>query len=199
MPIINVPVPGKFDAGKAFLDLETIKVETGGFIMSNGEPLRRRWKIEMAGIGTWVNGITLIYSADSEEEMLEGIAGAVGGREVVYAATRQFDEMILKGRFTNARRAHEPEPFFPAMSGAELLRWTNIGVGHKGYPRGADLPSKEVPAMIQRGHIRIVLIHLLRDVCQLILANGNPGPNCESWCLAVLRDTDYAEKQIFED
>ena len=187
------------DGGTAYLDLETRKVPApAGFRMRNGEPLRNRWSVLMAGIASYADGIRLIESADSEESMLAAIANVIGDREAVYSATREFDEMILKGRFTNARRAHEPVPFYPAMPGAEATEWRNLR-GTPGYPRATDVPSREVPVAATDGRIDLVLVHLLRDVCELVLADGNPDAECEAWCLDVLRSTDFAREAIFGD
>ncbi len=47
----EIPVPGIFDRDVALIDLETSKVATpAGTMNANGEPMRLRWMIEMAGI-----------------------------------------------------------------------------------------------------------------------------------------------------
>jgi hypothetical protein len=186
-------VPGRFASGVAFLDLETEKVPTDGFVMKNGEPLRRRWSAYMAGVG--VNGKVRIIERDDEGGevgFLAGLRKVIGRAEVVvYGATREFDEMILKGRFTNARRAHEPVPFYPALPGADYLSWRNVGNIHvRGIERSpeADWPNKV-------GY-ELSLVHNLRDVVALILIDGDPDPECWAWCERVMTDTEFARREI---
>ena len=48
----EIKIPGRFTRGVAFLDLETWKVPVpGDFRMANGEPLRNRWSVALAGVG----------------------------------------------------------------------------------------------------------------------------------------------------
>jgi len=199
-----IPVPGKFAEGVAFLDLETRKVPIGptemspdGLVMKNGELLRRRWQAFLAGVAR-DGEIRIVEYEDDEYDFLVAVRGAIGNADtVVYGATRQFDEMILKGRFTNARRAHENLPFFPAMPGASELWWRCIGTAPHDYPRSADVPSREVSRSYVEGRYASVLAHNLRDVCELILAVGDPDAECRSWCLQVLYDLPFAVEEIF--
>jgi hypothetical protein len=190
-----IPVPGTWARGVALLDLETRKVPApAGFRMRNGEPLRQRWSVAMAGIARG-GVIFLVDDAFSEEDRLAGIGERLAGApEIRYAATREFDEMVLRGRFTNARRAHAHEPFYPAMPGAELARWRNVRFTPD-VPRGADVASRDVPAALARGDWEPVAVHLLRDVAELILT-ANPDAECRAWCLRVLADYAYALNEI---
>lgn len=185
-----VRVPGHFSDEAAFLDLETVKVPAGsvgseGFRMKSGELLRKRWSAFMAGVA-YDGEIRILEQTNSEQDFLVGVRAAIGNADtVVYAATREFDEMILKGRFTNARRAHENIPFFPAMPGAYELWWRNMGVLDKG-DRTKDTDSKGVWREYNSGLRELVLIHNLRDVAELILAAGDPDETCAVWCRTVL-------------
>jgi hypothetical protein len=116
--------------------------------------------------------------------------------EVRYGATREFDEMICRGRFTNARRAHLPAPAFPAVPGAEDLRWVNLKAGHP-VPRDPDdLPSWDVSAALRRGDWDRVAVHNLRDVAELILVAGDPDRECRWWCERVMADYRFALREI---
>jgi hypothetical protein len=200
----RIPVPGRFLPGVALLDLETEKVPApAGFRMANGEPLRRRWSIVMAGLAR--DGEVVLFDVRDGREA-DGLAdiGAwlAGASEVVYWATREFDEMICRGRFTNARRAHEPRPFFPAVPGAESLVWRNLlrelggarNIPTMKLPRAADdAPSKGVTAA---GWDRLA-VHLLRDVAELILLVGSPDPECYAWCVNVMVTPGFALSEIY--
>ena len=213
---VVISIPGKFRDGSAYLDLETKKVPTtnalrgrglyGGFIMQNGEMLRNRWSIVMYGVA--LNGYLAMSDNSTEHENITGLGniltgwdlGAASGgvmagdiTEVVYAATRQFDEMIAKGRFTNARRAHEPTPFFPAVPGANDLPWRSVAPIPKDIQelRGPDLPSKDISQEIATNWSGVA-VHLLRDVIQLILIDGDPNNRCDKWCRRVMSDSNFA-------
>jgi hypothetical protein len=193
----EIKVPGEFRSGVAFLDLETVKVAVeGDFRMPNGEPLRKRWSIALAGVARdgW---ISIVEPGEREEDGLAELGGLLDGAEaVLYGATREFDEMICRGRFTNARRAHLPAPVFPAVPGAETLPWKNLG-SKKGYAeslRGPDIASREVPAGLFDGRRESVLVHLLRDVAELILLAGEPDEICRDWCEWILIWFDFASR-----
>jgi hypothetical protein len=189
--IKTVKVPGSW-ADVTCLDLETVKVPApDGFRMANGEALKRRWSIAMAGVAR--DSVVYMLEGGTEAERLWMLGVTLGdSREVRYAATREFDEMICKGRFTNARRAHELEPFFPAVPEADKLPWRNLG-RNLGVPirRGYDCESRNVPALIASGTLPVVRVHLLRDVVELILT-ANPGPVAEAWCRRILTDYSFA-------
>ena len=193
--MVRVAVPGKFlGDSTAYLDLETRKVPCD-WSFPSGERLRRRWSAFLAGIAT-AGEITIVETASSEREFLQAVRTEIGKADtVIYRATRQFDEMILKGRFTNARRALAAEPFFTVMPGAEDLTWDC----RKHDPdsawqqaRPGDIPSKDVPVHYELNP-GLVLLHLLRDVAELVGAYGQPDPVCEAWLRRVLTDPVYAD------
>lgn len=196
--MFHVPVPGKFLGDSvAYLDLETRKVPCEWHFPS-GERLRRRWSAFLAGVAV-KDEITLIETAGSETEFLQAVRDAIYPADtVVYRATRQFDEMILRGRFTNARRAHAEVPFYPAMPGAEELTWDC----RKHDPespwqraRPGDIPSKDVPVHYELNP-GLVLVHLLRDVAELIGAYGQPDAQCAAWLHDVLEDPVFADSLL---
>ena len=187
----EVPVPGTFDRDVALIDLETSKVPApAGTMNANGEPMRLRWMTEMAGIAR--DGLITIVDDGTEADRLSAIGEVLAGaREVRYMATREFDEMILRGRFTNARRSHFPAPVFPAMPGAEEANWKCLRCDIR-LERGADVPSRDVPAYLASGRWEPVAVHLLRDIAELIVLAGNPDAECREWCELVLADRDAA-------
>lgn len=200
-----ISVPGRFNGANAFVDLETVKTPTDDFVMRNGEALRARWRAAMAGVALGGEVVLLSFLNDEVAGLAELGAELAYADEVVYAATREFDEMILKGRFTNARRAHEPEPFFPVMPGAEDLTWRNVlpsarerslGLTLTTAWRTDDIASKDVPTALLKGVRDVVLVHLLRDVVELILAAGRPDHKCRAWCERVLSDYWFAWKRV---
>jgi hypothetical protein len=217
-----VGAPGKFDFNRVYLDLETVKVPCdttgrGYHVIKTGEPLTKRWSVFMAGIGResaeWIpdmephrgyGGVVEILELSSagEEDLLSDIAKAVDTRQVLYRATRKFDEMILKGRYTYARRGPEPVPFYPAMPGAEDLTWICERPDPDGFAeklRERELMSKGLYDLWRRDDAvhDLVLIHNLRDVVELILAYGGPDPECFAWCKRVLTSREFARYQIF--
>lgn len=193
-----IPVPGRFAENVAMVDVETWKVPTpAGYRMPNGEVLKKRWAVCLAGVAR--DGMITIVDPEGDE--LAGLADVsvllAGSDRVVYGATREFDQMILSGRFTNARRAHLPEPTWPAVDGAEELPWENVGISHH-YERGPDVQSRGVSETLKRGEWEPVFVHLLRDVCELILSSASPGPKCRRWCEQVLVDYDFAAGLFYE-
>lgn len=195
MTVYVVRLPGPLPTGVTYLDLETVKVPTpDGYRMPSGEALKRRWRVAMAGVAEG-NSIVLGYFPD-EMVQLDWLGKVLGrATEVRYSATREFDEMICRGRFTNARRAHLPEPTFPAVPGAEFLPWR--GVRSSPYERrGSDVPSRDVPEALADGRGKAVLVHLLRDVCELLLADDRTPKATRTWCRVVLESYDFAERRI---
>jgi hypothetical protein len=189
---LTIPVPGKFDRGIAFLDIETQKVPCE-YRMANGEMLRRRWQCYLVGVGR--DGVIRLVESVGRDEvgLLAGVRKAIGpASKVVYEATREFDEMILRGRFTNARRAHAATAFYPAVPDAETLPWAGIRYNRKNGHVLASIRAVE-PAFRGRG---MRLIHNLRDVAELIWAYGNPDAECADWCKKVMRDTSFALRLV---
>ena len=149
--IWTIGVPGQFRPDMAFLDIETRKVPTHDHVIESGEPLRNRWQVFLAGIA--INGeINLWRIPARRRKLLWDISTVIAGHPVIHEATRDFDEFVLKGKFTNARRSHQARPFYPAMPGAEKLQWRNArgAVSAETHPLADarscnDLPGKDVP------------------------------------------------------
>jgi hypothetical protein len=196
--IWTVPVPGRFLDAIAYLDLETRKVPCR-WVFPSGEKLGRRWSAFIAGVATR-GSIKIVESAGDERAFLAGVRAAVGKADtILYRATNTFDEGILRGRYTYARRGWAPEPFYPAMPDADTLTWDR----RKHDPRNPwqamrerELDSRYVSVTYERDSA-LVLVHNLRDIVELIGAYGEPDAKCEKWCKRVLTDADFAYVQVF--
>lgn len=194
----SVSVPGSWRDDRAYLDIETVKVPCD-YRFASGERLGRRWSAFLAGVATG-GSVVLVERTAGEEDFLTGVAEAVWpATTVVYRATRKFDEMILKGRYTYARRGPAPEPFYPAMPGAEDLAWDcrrpEPGSRIESM-RERELESARVSETYATD-AELVLIHCLRDVVELIAAYGEPDGTCLRWCEKVLADRGLAELVLF--
>ena len=187
---IRIKVPGSFSATESFVDVETAKVPTPlGYTMPNGEPLSRRWRVIAAGAAT--GGEIVLVHDESEVKLLNGFGKELLiERPIVYSATREFDEMSLKGRFTYVRRAHLPEATWPAMPYAEKYDWRNGKNAVRLRRMASDCASKDVPDLWAKGNQEAVLVHLLRDVAELIVRFGEPNKECRWWCTRVLLESD---------
>lgn len=195
MITVTVPIPGKVADGTAYLDIETRKVDFGKYL-DDGWLMKRRWSAFAIGIAA--GGVVTLNATYDEPLLLKSAADLIGHRTVTYAATRQFDEMILKGMFTNARRAHATRPMYPAMPGASGMIWRNIRVDVENCEilRGHDVESKDVPALWCTDQRTIILVHLLRDVLELVLADGKANAEARAWIRRVLFSNAYAIELI---
>lgn len=188
-----VPLPGRASDGIAYIDIETRKIEFDKQL-PDGWFMKRRWSAFMIGVGT-AEGIRIMATYD-EPALLLAASQTIGNRVAVYAGTREFDEMILKGRFTNARRAHSREQIYPAMPGASGLVWKNIhrqaSVTASALNRAVDTPSKGVNETWCSGDRDLVLIHNLRDVAELIYAGQQCDAKVRAWIRMIMYSNEYA-------
>src|SRR2546425_445860 len=94
-------VPGTWNDQALLIDIETRKLPTpDGYRMPNGEPLRNRWGVYLLGYA-WCGVVSLMMG--EEPDVLASISYMIReALSVVYGATREFDEMVLRGRMTNA-------------------------------------------------------------------------------------------------
>ena len=146
----TVEVPGRFLDAVAYLDLETRKVPCK-WSFPNGVPLGRRWMAFLADVAR-SGRIVLVESAGDERWFLEGVREAIGEADtVLYRATNTFDEGILKGRYTYARRGWADEAFYPAMPGAEDLTWDRKK--HRAGLRVAEAPRARARLPVRRGSV----------------------------------------------
>ena len=116
--------------------------------------LSRRWKAFMC---------SMVWFDKKEKCWLGKVAWSEKEKDIVglfsadktyhYAATREFDEMVMRGKFTYARRAHAiasgPWPHV-----ADSIRFVNVRRDLRDKPlgvvRGEDVASKECPLIWAR-------------------------------------------------
>lgn len=192
-----IPIPGNVSDGTAYLDIETRKIDFGKYL-DDGWLLKRRWSAFAIGIAA--GGAVTLCATYDEPLLLKSAAELIGHRSITYAATRQFDEMILKGRFTNARRAHADRPMYEAMPGASSHVWHNIirevRQSQIGLLRSEDVHSKDVPDLWCTDNRTIILVHLLRDVLELVMADMKANAEARAWIRRVLFSNSYAIELI---
>lgn len=199
MITVTVPIPGRVADGTAYLDIETRKIDFGEYL-DDGWLLKRRWSAFAIGIAA--GGVVTMNATYDEPLLLKSAAKLIGYRSVTYAATRQFDEMILKGRFTNARRAHAERPMYPAMPGASSRIWHNIyrevRESNRNLTREHDIDSKNVPDYWCTDQRILILVHLLRDVLELVMADMKANAEARAWIRLVLFSNAYATSLVEE-
>jgi hypothetical protein len=153
-----------------WLDIETRKVPA-----PESWPQKRRWAPFLIGIaGAMDPGVLFAeVRSGSESELIDWI-GEFAGFEIRYSASREFDEMVLRGRFTNARRAHSPVAGrWPNLNRADV-RWKNLRKTERprSWVRAFDLPSRDVPGVWESGGRKLVAQHCLRDVLENVLRDS---------------------------
>lgn len=155
-----------------WVDIETYKTAAPASF-----PFSRRWQPFMIGIaGATDPGILFVtvLASDDEAELIEAAEILLADNEVRYSATREFDEMVLRGRFTNARRAHMPVAgSWPNLDAAEIT-WRNMRKLESGidWERPVDVASKEVPEAWSREERSLVAIHCAKDVVENVLRDS---------------------------
>jgi hypothetical protein len=153
-----------------WVDIETRKVPA-----PDGWAQKRRWAPFMVGIaGAADPGILFAEVRSGTEMEIVQWLREFTGYEFRYLATREFDEMVLRGRFTNARRAHATRPGpWPNLNRAKIA-WKNIRqmAGPK-IARVPDVASKMVPRAWDRGLQSLVAVHCLRDVLENVLRDSD--------------------------
>lgn len=174
----NVAIKTEYSDVPCWIDIETEKVPTpAGFVMENGEPMKRRWEPILIGTGYSFDGcvgIDLAYNFSDWVGYMNSLAGDAD--RMIYNATREFDEMILKGRFTNARRAHlSKRGPWPGIA-EKLFVWDNARKRMRAKVERCydeyDSESKLIPKIWNDGKEDVVLTHLLRDIVDLILRDN---------------------------
>lgn len=181
-----------------WIDIETKKVFTpAGFLMDTGEPMRRRWEPIAIGVGFIFEGDFWVECTCNWSSWAVWTSSLREYADVmVYHATREFDEMVLKGRFTNARRAHLMRPGPWPHIGANDFDWVNIKKVSRGIrDRGVDVPSKYVPDIWPTDPDR-VLVHLIRDI--MLLAENDPEnkiTRTKNWTRSIF-DYEYLKEKL---
>ena len=154
-----------------WLDIETRKVPAPA-----GWPQRNRWQTFMIGIaGAMDPGVMFAEVRSGTERELVDWISEFENYEIRYCATREFDEMVLRGRFTNARRAHSPVAgSWPNLDG-EKLRWRNIRktMRERSWDRAMDCSGRDVPSLWAAGREELVATHCLRDVLENVMLDSS--------------------------
>lgn len=169
-----------FQYGEGFpnvwLDIETKKVDA-----PVGWPFKKRWSVFMVCVAFQIDTDLQIqvYSGTETEiiNYLNELLFEAGLPDwVTYHATREFDEMVLSGRFTNARAAHAqyPGPWPHLPSG--VIPWRNLRGRKKnhGLTRVEDLPGKDVPERWEKNEgtdRALIAWHCYLDVVDLLLSD----------------------------
>jgi hypothetical protein len=151
-----------------WLDIETRKVAAPEYWQ-----YKTRWQPFMIAVaGACDPGILFITVVSGTEKELMEFMEQFEDYEIRYSATREFDEMVLRGRFTNARRAHNKVAGKWANMDNAKVTWHNMRkeIGKSRLPRSHwDVESKNVPANWAKGNTEEVALHCERDVIELVL------------------------------
>jgi hypothetical protein len=155
-----------------WLDIETRKTAA-----PCGWPQRLRWQTFMIGIaGAMDPGVFFAEVRSGTEAELVDWISEFENYEIRYCATREFDEMVLRGRFTNARRAHHHRAGgWPNLDTAKMT-WKNIRKQMRScrWARPFDIKGRDVPNEWDHpeGDTKLVAIHCLRDVLENVLLDS---------------------------
>lgn len=154
-----------------WFDIETRKVEA-----VKPWSQKMRWQTFLVGFLSIEEPGSIfvdVVASDSEDDLLDYTAEMLWSTSARYIATREFDEMVLRGRFTNARRAHSKRPGrWPNLDDVTDIAWTNIrkfDLKPKTWKRPLDVESKEVPEAWEEGEKEIVALHCAKDVMEMFL------------------------------
>lgn len=161
-----------------WLDIETRKVaQTDASWPGGGRQQSLRWQpfmVSMCGASDpgvfWAD----CFACEDEKDLVECV-GEFRDYEIRYSATREFDEMVLRGRFTNARRAHASFPGpWPHVPDEMNFRNIRKSLRPADWVRAKDCESADVPHLWARGREedrRVVALHCLRDSLELPLCD----------------------------
>lgn len=178
--VFKVPIEMPFP--QCYVDIETTKVPCppGWFRRTKDCWLKKRWKPFMVTIAYCSEGSLIFetFASESEYELIESLKEKLEGKEVRYGATRKFDEMVLCGRFTNARRAFSPIPGdWPNLSKASIT-WVNV-CGVLMPEREREMEGIDCPIFWKSKNpekLDILWKHCIRDVIELVVADAYATP-----------------------
>lgn len=168
---------------KPFLtvDIETEKV-SGDFRWRSGETNSKRWKPYMVGVGFSTDNRSefYIFENHNEKELLEEVGETLvclsgNTRDVVYMnSPNRFDEMVLYGRFINARRPLAAKPGkWPILETDPKLIWKPIENFRRLYDRSDENFAHGEGAKLSRAGDPTIVKHCLRDLVENLYAlNG---------------------------
>jgi hypothetical protein len=147
-------------------------------------PFKMRFKTVMVGLGYWDDsGFRIdIYASDDEKALLEAVEDALGLSDVAcYDATRDFDRIVLEGRWVNFFRRHsEVSGDWPSLEPVDESetdwRWLNLKkflVTKSLVDRSADIEAVEVLTRWPKGDREPVWNHNLLDLVDFGLKVSN--------------------------
>jgi len=160
------------------IDIETEKV-AGEFRWRSGETNSRRWKPYVIGVGFSTDNRTEFYIFENhdEKELMEEAGETLvclsgNTNNVVYMNSRnRFDEMVLAGRFINARRplAKRCGPW-PILETDPKLIWKRIEDFRSLYDRSDETFSWREAAKLSRAGDPVIAKHCYRDLVENLCA-----------------------------
>jgi hypothetical protein len=160
------------------VDIECEKIR-GPWVWLSGEANSLRWKPVMIGTGYYSDGFIgiNIASSDNEAEMIKWLENDIDELDsdlpIHYDSRNRFDEMVLKGRFINARRPlAEENGEWPIIRGSD--RWEQFYCSGKLDRQFESYTWKQYPKMIREGDMRITE-HCARDVIQNLICLSGVG------------------------
>lgn len=162
----------------AWLDIEGVKVKA-----PESWSQQTRTKAFMVGIGRFVEDGFLVHIYTGKEEyVMNAVKTVAHDRTLVYYATRDYDRMVLEGKWTQFRRSMSDRPG----------DWPNVGDGwfwqnlrdittyqrmtwdRLRSIRSPDVESKAVPE-IWTVNPDLVILHNVRDVIELAVLDSRAG------------------------
>lgn len=195
---IHTEIPLRATLDTAWIDLETEKHQLAEpFPMPTGHPLRQIWQPFAIGLGYEHHGQLVVELSYDWHLDWQTYLRLLPFTALRYAATREFDEMVAKGRFTNARRAHLQEPGPWPHIPEQKFKWVNVHKAAVPVDRSPDIASKDVPTAWSRGARSLVLTHLFKDVVQLVVSDPSAGVKATDYRVAqCLGSNQWAENRL---
>ena len=161
------------------IDIETEKV-SGEFEWRSGERNSKRWKPYMIGVGFSSDNRSefYIFENHNEKELMDEAAETIvclsgNTSDVVYMnSPNRFDEMVVNGRFINARRPiASKKGNWPTLG--LRLKWKAIENFRSLYSRKDEAFGWGEGAKLSRAGNPIIARHCLRDLAENLCAlNG---------------------------
>lgn len=191
--MMELPAFESFKKPTLTIDLETEKVK-GAFRWASGEKNSRRWKPFMVGLSFCCDNrieILVAYSFD-ESELIDWICeelpiyGSNTGDKIFMNSRNKFDEMVLKGRFINARRKLAELPGNWPCDPFEGFEFLNCGSSDLKLSRNEGIDWWDYPALA-RAEDRRIIEHCARDVFENLLAVGE------------IKSINKTQKKFFEN
>ena len=135
-----------FDEDFMVLDIEAVKVPAPA-----NWPCKTRFKPVMVGVGVWRRDVfdISIGASDNERELIEWTDDVLGlAKCVMFHASRDFDRVVLEGRWVQYRRSHSsvpgPWPHLEVLGTDEDVCWVNLSKILKDYPQQVDRSTDSI-------------------------------------------------------